>query len=346
MTKANMVMTVVLVLCALVMASCKESDKAAGKDEWKTGKYVPPAAPSQQVKLKPLPRFACKAVGPLSKWRYDPVVSLLSDGRVLVAGGRQRKEWLSSSEIFDPQTGKSVTAGAMKEPRALQGSVRLADGRVLVYGGGAKDLELFEPKSRAWRVVGKLKQEAVGVAGVQRADGKVYLAGGEFTGKRAMATSAVLWDPKTSKLTPLPQLKQGLRGTGFVSEKGEVVLLARQSEDSASKLMVPDPQKGTLTPFESEDLLFKALKELGRSKGGDQVKLAYGPDGKPILPPTGLREKALLRFFPSRMSWRSLAKLNHDHSGGGVVALSADRILVVGGADASSSVAEICTPES
>lgn len=348
--KTTIPVAALLLAAAAMAAGCKKTEPAgatAKKDEWQTGKYVPPAAKSTE-KLKPLPRFTCRVAGALREWRYNPVVSVLADGRVLVAGGRAKKKWLTSTEIFDPTTGRSKRAGAIGQERALHTTVKLADGRVLVVGGGATPIELYDPARKAWRVAGRIQQDAVGVAAVQLADGRVYIAGGELTARRQLSQLACLWSPKTGKLSPLRKLPQGIRGAAFLADDGKVVLLTRESAtETKSKLFVTDPEAGTLAPYEAKDLLFKALHELGRSKGGEEVVLAHGPDGKPILPPTGLRGDAVLRFFPSRMSWRTLGKLLREHgSGGAVVALSPDRILVLGGSNAKDAVVEICTPES
>jgi hypothetical protein len=347
--KKTIPVAALLLAAAAMLAGCKKTEPTKAttkKDEWEHGKFVPPP-PKATEKLKPLPRFTCRIAGALREWRYNPVVSVLADGRVLVAGGRAKKKWLTSSEIFDPTSGRSRRVGAIGQERALHTTVKLKDGRVLVVGGGAAPIELFDPARNAWRVAGRIKQDAVGVAAVQLADGRVYIAGGELTARRQMSQSAYLWAPKTGKPSPLPKLQQGIRGAAFLADDGAVLLLARDSAtETKAKLFVTDPQKGTLTPYEPKGLLSKALRELGRSKGGEEVVLAYGSDGKPILPPTGLRGDALLRFFPSRMSWRTLGKLLRDHgAGGAVVALSPDKILVLGGSNAKDAVVEICTPE-
>jgi hypothetical protein len=341
MARATTVEAVALALAlALALVSgCKKEEKKV-KDEWETGKFVPPP-PEKTEKLKPLPRFTCKAVGH-EKWRFDPVASALAGGRVLVAGGRARKKWLTSAAILDPATGKARAAGAMKQTRALQTTVALADGRVLVVGGGSRALEVFDPKTRSWQTVGQLRNEAVKVAAAQLPDGKVYIAGGDLTGTRALCKDAYLWDPKGG-LERLPALKKGVKGRAFPGPDGKVVLLAKLTGEDRASLLVTDPKKGTVEPFESDELLWKALRELGRSKGGDEVALAYTAEGKPVMPPTGLRGDALLRFFPSRLSWRTLGKLLRDHSGGVPVALSPDRILVVGGRAEESKVVEVCT---
>jgi len=334
--------TALALMLAATAVGCQKKD--AVQDEWTTGKFVPKADKPAE-KLEPLPRFSCKLVGKLQQWRYNPVISVLSDGRVLVAGGRQSKKWLTSSEIFDPATGRAEPTGPMKHERAEMSTVKLADGRVLVFGGGARPLELFDPKTRTWRVVGQLKQEAVGVAGVQLADGKVYIAGGELTDRREMSKQAFFWEPGSGKLSKLTELQLGLRGAAYLTAAGKIALLARAPEEEKPRLRVTDPASGSVDELKPEGIVLKALSELGRAKGDEQVALAHGSDGKLASPPTGLRGAALLRFFPSRRSWRSLAKLHHDHgSGGAVAALSPDKLLVLGGSTELESAVELCAP--
>ena len=68
--------------------------------------------------------------------RHSYTAPLLADGKVLLAGGfGARGEYLSSAEIYNPDTGTFAPAGAMNEARAGHVSVRLEDGRVLVIGG-------------------------------------------------------------------------------------------------------------------------------------------------------------------------------------------------------------------
>jgi hypothetical protein len=73
--------------------------------------------------------------------------TLLSDGRVLVAGGftwpasesaspkGPASESVASAEIFDPNTGKFSDAGSMTIARAGHSATLLPDGRVLIAGG-------------------------------------------------------------------------------------------------------------------------------------------------------------------------------------------------------------------
>ena len=63
--------------------------------------------------------------------------SLLSGGRVLVAGGQDDKNsgFLSSADIFDPGTNKFTATGSMKAARSNQTATLLSDGRTLIVGG-------------------------------------------------------------------------------------------------------------------------------------------------------------------------------------------------------------------
>jgi len=346
MQKAKMSFCVALLVCVAAGAACKEDKKKkAAKDELSQGKYTPPV----ERKLKPLPRFVCKSAGQLLKWRFDPTLSPLPDGRLLVAGGRQRDGggWLQQTELLDPKTGKSEKGPSMKMPRAMHGAMLLQGGRVLVYSGMVKELELYDPKANKWLSAGRLKKDILGAVAVQLPDGKVYIAGGDPMGAAAFATAGYLLDPKKRRVKKGTALAEGRQGDAFLTKDGKVVLLSRVYGETRRKLETLDLDKGDLKPFKvkDEDTYWKSLRELGAMRGGEHVKLARGMDGKVASPPTALRGKSVLRFFPSRAAWRTLGKLKFDHKDGAIIALSADEILVLGGRTSDAGAVESSTPE-
>src|SRR5262245_35914041 len=73
--------------------------------------------------------------GYLSEARLSHTATLLSDGRVLVAGGQDFKRVLASAEIYDPRSARWTTTGAMNTARYAHTATLLRDGTVLVAGG-------------------------------------------------------------------------------------------------------------------------------------------------------------------------------------------------------------------
>ncbi len=65
----------------------------------------------------------------------DASVTLLLDGRVLVAGGDPNSGSDTSAELYDPKTGTFSKAGSFTPGRYHQTATLLADGRVLLAGG-------------------------------------------------------------------------------------------------------------------------------------------------------------------------------------------------------------------
>ena len=64
--------------------------------------------------------------------RYKHTAGLLPDGRVLIAGGSDERDWngaLSSAEIYDPRTGR-FTASSFAERQPLQAAGRCCAGRL------------------------------------------------------------------------------------------------------------------------------------------------------------------------------------------------------------------------
>ncbi|MGQ0551781.1 MAG: Kelch repeat-containing protein [Planctomycetota bacterium] len=95
---------------------------------------------------------------PLNDGRILPTVDLLTDGRVLIAGGARggftTPESVASCEVWSPITELSTVAASLLQDRAGHQSVRLPDGTVLVSGGGVgtgttqaglASLEIYQP---------------------------------------------------------------------------------------------------------------------------------------------------------------------------------------------------------
>jgi WD40 repeat protein len=118
--------------------------------------------------------------------RYS--VTLLADGKVLVAGGQKiigNHGPSASAELYDPQSGAWTATGAMIEARMGHSATLLADGRVLVIGGGGEPgldnavrvPELYDPTSGTWSTTASMVATD-GNTPTLLPDGKVLVEGG------------------------------------------------------------------------------------------------------------------------------------------------------------------------
>ena len=81
--------------------------------------------------------------GGMTRASYGQVATLLSDGRVLIAGGSVFIETsgipINSAELYDPSTGTFTPTGTMAAPRSRASSnvyaTLLGNGKVLMTGG-------------------------------------------------------------------------------------------------------------------------------------------------------------------------------------------------------------------
>lgn len=123
------------------------------------------------------------STGAMTAPRYKQGAALLPDGRVLVAGGSDSRDWQgmkNTTEIYNPRTGRFTRGPNMQSERFKLPDcvVTLRDGRVLVAGGAAR-AEIFDPASNAFVPAGgdALDGFYYGTA-TRLANGEVLVVGG------------------------------------------------------------------------------------------------------------------------------------------------------------------------
>jgi hypothetical protein len=165
------------------------------------------AIPVEEIELFDPARMRWEIAGRLLSARRLPSVTVLDDGRVLIAGGQgvERTD-LRAVELFDPRTGRSRSAAPMRDARTHHSATLLDDGRVMIAGGiGAGYVttaraEIYDPAANSWSPAGELATSRHLHTATLLDDGRVMIAGGMSVTPRAESQeleilgSIELWD--------------------------------------------------------------------------------------------------------------------------------------------------------
>jgi large repetitive protein len=145
-------------------------------------------------------RFA--PTGPMTMARTSQAAVLLSNGKVLVAGGQNLAG--NTAELYDPVTGTFSAAAAPTRYRYSAAGVPLSDGRALVFGYDAAG-DAFDVTRSVFNTTGSSQAAGglwFGPAMALLADGRVFVAGGKEQGPPpsniALVANARLFDPATN----------------------------------------------------------------------------------------------------------------------------------------------------
>jgi hypothetical protein len=131
-----------------------------------------------------------------------PTTTLLSDGRVLVAGGGRYIEDAApipeAPEIFDPRTEKFTPVGPMRTPRFETTAIKIADGRVLFFGGmdpTKGTIEAFDPDSGTFQVIAERFPNITNFSATLLNDGRILVAGGSSNSRQEISAATWLLTP-------------------------------------------------------------------------------------------------------------------------------------------------------
>jgi hypothetical protein len=184
----------------------------------------------------------------MSVLRKAYTATLLSDGRVLIAGGWDCTDAggtcneLASAELYDPATGEFGATGSMVRPRSGHTATLLPDGRVLMAGGESgntlfSSAELYDPKTGTFTLTGSMTNNPAGQTATLLPDGRVLMAGGESGPVEDFTTvaTAEMYDPKTGRFGPTGSMTTPrVQATATLLNDGRVLVVGgdqdRQSD--------------------------------------------------------------------------------------------------------------------
>src|SRR6184192_830305 len=173
-------------------------------------------------------------LGPMAIHRSAHKATALSDGRVLITGGRNTAGIvIADAEIFDPNSGESSAVAPMGTARVDHTATLLKDGRVLITGGSnatgtLNSAEIFDPSTGTFSAVsGRLNMARARHTATLLSSGKVLIAGGDVT--------PTLVDPNGTDVTGTAEIFDPSAGTF-----GDLVLLQRSRSGHTATLFSND----------------------------------------------------------------------------------------------------------
>jgi hypothetical protein len=215
-----------------------------------------------------------------------PGVTVLQDGRVLVAGGTTVPDdptmALSTGELFTRGAGTSpnslaVAANNMVVPRWRDAAVTMLDGRALIAGGAVcsgtncQTADLFDPKTNTFTATANLMTVARAfVWGVLMVDGRVmFTSGGSPT--------VDIYDPKSDSFSSL--------ALPVVHQFGQRIVRLR---DGRIMVMGGDGCNGTCGPAQTEADIYdpatgKFAPAAPMNQGRTQFTAHTLPDGRVMV---------------------------------------------------------------
>jgi hypothetical protein len=304
-------------------------------------------SPSHSEALPP-PAGAFQVTGSMSTGRLGHTATLLLDGRVLVAGG---SGWLgdavpnlpavdpliASAELYDPATGRFDLTGSMATRRAHHTATLLADGRVLIAGGGNNGMqheglalasaELFDPARGEFVATGSMGGARLDAVAIRLADGRVLVVGGTTLSSTQAAgpiRSAELYDPATGTFSSTGS-PSGVRfWAPVLLADGRVLGLDQPDEfGSPPSIETYDPVSGTFSLGQALPVGFYGATRLAAGR-----VLLIGADNR-NLPPTEAILVADL-YDPATRSIQPTGTERIDFQASTETLLGDGRVLMVG----------------
>ncbi len=184
----------------------------------------------------------------MAEWRLGATATLLPNGKVLVSGGQNSGGYLSSAELYDPNSGASGawdSAGSMTDARYRHTSTLLPNGLVLVAGGSnsggyLSSAQLYDPQTPAWRLPILLMSSArMGHIAILLPNGLVLVAGG-------YTSAAELYNPQTNSFSPTGSMNVARADfSATLLPNGKVLIVGGNPSDNRAEIY--DPASGSFS---------------------------------------------------------------------------------------------------
>jgi len=274
--------------------------------------------------------------GKMNDARALHTATLLSDGRVLVAGGVGRGDSPESAEFYDPATAQWVKTQPLGYPVVGHSATRLQDGTVLVAGGFDYGhvipmyvkATLWNPVTGTWTQTGDMNRGRASHSATLLADGEVLVAGG--SDDNGLTATAEIYNPATGQWRLTGRLNQGrLRHNAVLLKDGKVLVTGGEDNDStvlsSAELYDPETESWSTTGSMSTARVYFTLSLLR-----DGMALAVGGF---LACPVCSSLKSTELYDPTTGLWTPSGDLSVGRSRHAVAQLSKGKVAVIGGWD-------------
>jgi hypothetical protein len=279
-----------------------------------------------------------EAAANMHESRSEARAIVLSDGRVLVAGGRNSSGPLSSCEIYDPVANKWSYTSPLNERRFRFELRKLPDGQLFVAGGlstiaGAtlSSCEIYDPSTERWTLTASMSHPREIFGMLVLPDSTVLVQAGVDANSGTVLSDCEAYDPKSEKFKKYPDILTPHYAMnlfwsdaygGIISRGGQIGGGGGPSLNEFEILRL----HASSWEFGNPSTDAHSTPDEGAAQFSDER----------ILVPTGRQGSGTVTsvielFDPFAHVWRQLDLARIPHDLAEVVALDGDTALVVGG---------------